>query len=144
MTPTEIRAACTALSATDAAFAALVAARSDVDVADSLNASLKRTKVVPTLGGIGLVLRTLGPTEGAATLDALQAASASNSAIKWAMTLIDRGDLDFGDPTTQAQIDALGAAGVITADAATKLRAAATAADDLTVGQVSDALNGAA
>lgn len=69
--------------------------------------SAGRTKVVPTLGGIGLVMEALGPVDGAALLDGLEAQAVSIPALKWAFTLINRGDLDFGSASTRAMITML-------------------------------------
>ncbi len=66
--------------------------------------SVARTKIVPTLGGIGAVMEALGPVDGAALLDGLEAQSASVPALKWAFTLINRGELDFGSDATRAMI----------------------------------------
>ena len=81
---------------------ALVASRDDGAIAAAL--SVGRIKVVQKLGGIGLVLETLGPVDGAALLDGLEAMAASNSALKWAWVLINRGELDFGSPATRGMI----------------------------------------
>lgn len=76
------------------------------DIANAINA-MNLVKVVPTLGGTGLIMKALGPVEGAELLDELQAASQNTPALKWAFTLINRGDLDFGDSGTRAMIDSL-------------------------------------
>ncbi len=141
MTNSELRSLIAQRAAADATFAALVAARDDAGVAAALSAG--RTKVASTLGGIGTVLRALGPTDGATTLDALDAASAGNSSIKWAMVMVKAGTLDFGDPIVQAQLDALASAGVITAAAAAGLKAVAVVPDPITWAQVNAALGGA-
>jgi len=85
--------------------ATLVASHDYQVIADVL--SINRKKVVTRLGGIGLVLETLGPTEGAALLDALELQASSVPALKWAWILVNRGELDFGSPATRAMIDAL-------------------------------------
>lgn len=60
---------------------------------------------------------------GPAILDALDAASASVSAVKWAMKfLIQESGLDVGHSATQAMLDQLQTAGVLTADQATALK----------------------
>lgn len=66
-----------------------------------------RTRVQPKLGGIGLVLETLGAEAGAALLDALQAQTSTVPALKWAWYLIERGELDFGSAATRTMIDEL-------------------------------------
>lgn len=113
--------------------AELIDSRDHDAIAAAVNVG--RTKVVQTLGGIGTVLETLGPVSGAELLDNLEAMSATNSAVKWAFVLINRGELDFGSPATRQMIDLLipGAAG----DA---LKAVAEAPDPVTAQQVSDAL----
>ena len=84
---------------------ALVASRDYTAIAAALNVG--RTKVEPKLGGIGLVLETLGPVDGAVLLDALEAQAATVPALKWAFTLISRGELDFGSNATRAMIASL-------------------------------------
>lgn len=66
-----------------------------------------RTRVASTLGGVGLVMEALGPDVGAQVLDGLDALKATNSAVKWAWVLINRGELDFGSSATRAMITAL-------------------------------------
>lgn len=76
--------------------------------------SVGRVKAVTKQGGIGTVLEVLGPQDGAALLDSLEALAATNSAVKWAFVLINRGELDFGSAATRAMIDQLipGSAGI--------------------------------
>lgn len=88
-----------------------------------------RTRIVSRLGGIGLVLETLGPAEGAALLDTLQALSASVSALKWALMLVSRGELDFGSSATRAMLDQLATLGAITPSNAAQLKAVAVVPD---------------
>jgi len=85
--------------------AELLATHDTQAIADAL--SVGRKKVVTKLGGIGLVMETLGPTDGAALLDQLETMSATVPAVKWAFVLINRGELDFGSPATRAMIDQL-------------------------------------
>ena len=120
---------------------ALVTSRDDVAIAAAL--SVGRIKVVQKLGGIGLVLETLGPTDGAALLDSLQALTASVPALKWAWYLIERGELDFGSPATRGMIDQLVAGGAMPAPVGVALKAVAEVADPVGTGEVSDFLNGA-
>ena len=114
----------------------LIAARDHDAIAALVSAG--RVRIGQRLGGIGLILETLGPTDGAALLDQLEATAASNSAVKWAMVLVNRGELDFGNAATRAMIDLLvpGA----TADA---LKAVAQFADPVTPAQCAAALDGA-
>jgi hypothetical protein len=52
--------------------------------------------------------------DGAALLDALQAAAANVSAVKWMMTFLQQDSgMDAGHPKTQANIDELVAAGML-------------------------------
>lgn len=83
----------------------LIAGRDHVAIAAAVSAG--RVKVVGHLGGIGTVLATLGPTEGAELLDGLEAMAATVPSVKWAFVLINRGELDFGDPATRAMINQL-------------------------------------
>ncbi len=92
----EIKAACTP---------ELIASGNHEEIAALV--SVGRTKIVHTLGGIGAVMEALGPIDGAALLDGLEAQAASIPALKWAFTLINRGDLDFGSASTRAMITML-------------------------------------
>ena len=114
--------------------AQLLASRDHDAIAATVNVG--RTKVQTTLGGIGTVLETLGPIDGAALLDSLEAMAATNSAVKWAFVLINRGELDFGSAATRAMIDMLvpGAAG----DA---LKAVAEKPDPLSASRIANILN---
>lgn len=69
------------------------------------------------------LLAELNPTTAAAILDKLEAASAGNAVIKWAMKFLtaDPG-LDIGHPNTLAMLDQLVAANVITAADAAALK----------------------
>ena len=75
--------------------------------------SVGRTKTVEKLIGYGTVLETLGAENGAAFLDSLTAVAVSSSPVKWALKLLDRGELNIGAPATQTQLDALATAGVM-------------------------------
>lgn len=66
-----------------------------------------RTQTVSTLVGVGLVMDCLGPTGGAAVLDALDGLRAVSSPVKWAWLLLERGELDVGLQSVRSQIDAL-------------------------------------
>lgn len=114
----------------------LLASRDHDAIAAVVNAG--RVKVVPTLGGIGTVLETLGPISGAELLDNLEAMAAANSAVKWAFVLINRGELDFGSSATRQMIDLLipGAAGEA-------LKAVADQPDHLTPARIANILDGA-
>lgn len=67
----------------------------------------------PTEIGIGTVLDVLGPTAGAALLDALSASA--DPVMKWGMKIIESSRLDLSKPTARGQLDALVAAGALTA-----------------------------
>ena len=105
------------------------------EIAAQINA-MGLTKVVPTLGGIGTIMRALGPEGGGAFLDQLEGLSATNSAVKWSMTLITAGTLDFGDTLTRLMIDQL----VTDPAAAAALKAVAEVPDTTTYIEVGAAL----
>lgn len=111
----------------------LIASRDYDAIAAAVSAG--RTKVVQRLGGIGLVLETLGPTDGAALLDALESQAATVPALKWAFVLINRGELDFGSPATRAMIDLM-----VPGPAGDDLKAIAEVPDPVTASQVNQAL----
>jgi hypothetical protein len=113
----------------------LIASRDHQAIADAVNVG--RTKIVSRLGGVGLVLETLGPVDGAALLDQLEALAATNSAVKWAFVLINRGELDFGSPATRAMIDAL-----VAEPARSLLKAVAVQDDPVSPSRVANALDG--
>lgn len=92
----EIQAKCDATTLASHDYASIAAA-----------VNVGRTKVQTKLGGIGLVLETLGPIDGAALLDNLEAQSVSIPALKWAWVLINRGELDFGSAATRGMISQL-------------------------------------
>lgn len=106
-----------------AAIAADPALRALVPDTDQLAAALSagRTEVVQRLGGVGIVLETLGPLNGAALLDTLEQLAGQIPAVKWAWVLINRGDLDFGSPATRAQLVALRDQGAISPDSCVAL-----------------------
>lgn len=139
MTPAELLSLIDARAATDAEFAAHVAARRDAQIAEAL--SVGRARPVETFGGYGYVMETLGPSGGAALLDALESLSASSSPIKWAFRLLERGGLDFGSAAVRGQLDALALAGVMPQAAADALKAGAEVAAPIALDDVSNALN---
>ena len=94
------------LIAADASLQALQAVGEYGAIAQSLNA-LGLTRVQSLNGGIGTIMKAIGPTAGGAFLDQLEGLAATNSAVKWALVLINRGDLDFGNEGTRAMIDQL-------------------------------------
>ena len=72
------------------------------------------------------VLAELGAA-GAAALDKLEAAAASNSVVKWAVRFLDGQGLDIGHPMSQSMLDQLAQAGVLTQTEADALKALALA-----------------
>ena len=138
MSATAILAMIDARAAIDPEFAALVQARNDAAIAAAL--SVGRTRTVETFGGYGYVMERLGPTGGAALLDALESMAASSPPIKWAFRLLERGALDFGSAATRAQLDALVAAGALPAPAAAALKAGAVVPDPISHAEVAAAL----
>ena len=113
----------------------LLASRDHDAIASVVNVG--RVKVVPTLGGIGTVLETLGPVGGAELLDSLEAMAKTNSAVKWAFVLINRGELDFGSSATRAMIDML-----IPGPAGAALKAVAEKPDPLSPARIANILDG--
>lgn len=113
----------------------LITSRDHQAIADAVNAG--RTKIVQKLGGIGLVMETLGPTDGAALLDQLDALAATNSAVKWAFVLINRGELDFGSSATRAMIELL-----VSSPAKELLLGVAVVDDHVSAARVATALDG--
>lgn len=103
-------------------------------IADQVNALNLRVPV-PTLGGIGYVLRVLGPNEGAELLDSLDNLGSMVGPVRWAMKLIERGELDFGDAATRGMIDQ-----ICPPLAAAALKAAAEAPLTVTAMQVAEAM----
>lgn len=120
---------------------ALAQARDDAALAASL--SIGRTRCVPTLIGMGQVMEALGPTAGAAVLDALNTAKNDYRPLYWAWGLLEKGLLDVGSPATQAQINALAGAGLMTPAQATTLIGLSSQSDPVQIAAVSDILNGA-
>jgi hypothetical protein len=104
--------------------------------------SIGRTKLIERNIGYGTVLETLGAENGAAFLDALTALAATNSPVKWALKLLDRGELNIGSAATQAQMDALVTASVIPQAVADSLKALAIVPDVVTPQNVQAALEG--
>lgn len=120
---------------------ALLASHDYQAIADAFNVG--RTKVTTRLGGIGTVLEVLGPTDGAALLDSLQAMTATVPALKWAWFLIERGELDFGSAATRGMIDQLVAGGAIPALAGAALKGVAESSDPVTAEQIEVAMKDA-
>jgi len=102
--------------------------------------SVGRTKVIDYSIGYGTVLEVLGAEAGSAFLDGLTALAATSSSVKWALKLLDRGELNIGSPATQAQLDALAAGSVMPQAVADALKGLAMGPDIVTAEQVADAM----
>lgn len=95
----------------------------DQALADLLNAP-SGTRLIERYLNAVLLMGELGATTGAAILDKLETAAASNSVLKWTFVALNsEKGLDFGHPETQAYIDALAEANVLTAQEASALKA---------------------
>ena len=99
-----------------------------------------RTKIIPRFIGIGTIMDTLGPVNGAALLDAMDALKATNNVIKWAWVLLESGTLDMGSQATRAELDGLVTANTIPQAAADALKALAVVPDPVTWQQVAAAI----
>lgn len=108
--------------------AELRAAHDTHAIADALNAA-GRTKLVSRQVSARTVLAELpisGAVTGAGVLDKLEAAGASIPAVKWAVRFLQlETGLDVGHPNTQAMLDTLAGASVLTAPEANALKALA-------------------
>lgn len=104
--------------------------------------SVGRTKTVDKFIGYGTVLEALGAEGGAAFLDGLTALATTSSPVKWALKLLDSGELNIGAATTQTQLDALATAGVIPQAVADVLKGLAIVPDAISPQAVQTALEG--
>lgn len=104
--------------------------------------SVGRTKVIDYSIGYGTVLEVLGAEAGSAFLDGLTALAATSSPVKWALKLLDRGELNIGAAATRGQLDALAAGGVMPQAVADALKGLAVSPDEITATQVQTALEG--
>jgi lysozyme family protein len=102
--------------------------------------SVGRVKTVDKPIGYGTVLEALGADAGAAFLDGLTALAATSSPVKWALKLLDRGELNIGASATQSQLDALATAGAIPQAVVTALKGLAIVPDAVSPQQVADAM----
>lgn len=107
--------------------AALRAAQDTQAISDAI--SVGRVRLTPTPIGFGRILDALGPVDGAAVLDTLEAVKATNSALKWAWYLLERGELDVSLDSVRGQIDALAASGAMTAVQADAIKSLAEQPD---------------
>lgn len=104
--------------------------------------SVGRTKVIDYSIGYGTVLEVLGADNGAKFLDQLTALAETSSPVKWALKLLDRGELNIGAAATRGQLDALAAGGVMPQAVADALKGLAVSPDEITASQVQQALEG--
>ena len=126
---------------------ALADAGNDSGVAARMVAILPLVTVTTFLDEAA-VIRVLGATEGDTTLASIEAASvqAANPYASLLTRIVrilrvgSTGGIDFGDPQTQGMLDTLQGAGVLTADAVTKIKAACHAPQTVAVDQVSRCL----
>lgn len=154
MTPAEILAAIDARAASNAEFAALVAARNDAGIAAALSEGRTRphTRMITERG----VISILGPIEGEALLQGLEQFAAATLPVEHPLAAHHAGirriigwlrppseGVDIGDPLTAQLLQTLAAIGTpgITSGRVAVLLAAAREPDPIDVGAVSAALN---
>lgn len=95
----------------------------DQAVADILNEPTGTRHVERNVNARTL-LSVLGAVQGAAVLDALEAAAAVSSPVKWALKfLVSPEGINLGDPQTLGMLDALQGQNVLTAEQVTALKA---------------------
>lgn len=131
MTSDEIRAAIAA----DAELRALVP--NTAALAERLSAG--RVRLETRMVNVGTVLDTLGPSEGAAVLDALDGLRDTISAVRWAFILLERNELDVSLDSVRGQIDALTGV-VFSPAAATALKKLAERPDPVSEFEVRSAI----
>lgn len=135
MTPQEIRAA---IDADPALVAISTGEGTDyARIADTLTST--HNTVVSTIGSYALVLASVD--NGGELLDKLQAASASDANLRWAMKALMEGRFDFGLARVRAGWDGLVTAGVITDAEAAGLKAISEVPDLVTIPQVAEAMS---
>lgn len=115
-----------------------LALRDCAAIANILSAGRKRVGNFSI--GYGTVLEALGADAGAAFLDGLTALAATSSPVKWALKLLDLGELNIGSTATRTQLDALVTAGQVPQDVADKLKALALVDDLVSAEQVAYAM----
>lgn len=98
--------------------------------------SVGRTKLIERNVGYGTVLEALGADDGAKFLDQLTALADTSSPVKWALKLLDRGELNIGAAATQSQLDALVTAGVMPQAVADALKGLAIVDDPYSIQDV--------
>jgi len=89
-------------------------------IAEAYNTVVGRA-VGPRVVNARTVLAELGMA-GAVALDKLEAAGASNAAVKWAVRFLTGDGLDVGHPVSQAMLDQLAAGGALTTAEAASLK----------------------
>lgn len=119
---------------------AVIDIRNDVAIAEIL--SVGRTKIQPRPVGIGTILAVMAPG-GGDFLNTLETLGATDSNIKWALKLIEKGEFDAGIEATRSQLSAYAQAIPELADGINTLLALAEVPDPIHYNSVSDALNGA-
>ena len=90
-----------------------------VEILNAYNRSIVKTQYMTARS----ILAALD--DGAAILDKIQGASASNSTVKWAMQFMLSDGIDVGHPRTRALLDQLAATGVILQAEADEVKALA-------------------
>lgn len=75
--------------------------------------------------GPGLIMETIGASEGASLLDSLQQLAQISSPVKWALKLIEKDGIDVSSTTFREQLDNLVVAGKISQQNAAKIKALA-------------------
>lgn len=157
MTPAELLSLIDARAASNAEFAALVKSRNDSGVAAALSEG--RTRPRPRLITERGVISILGPIEGEALLQGLEQFAAATLPAEHPLTAHHAGirriigwlrppseGVDIGDPLTAQLLQTLAAIGTpgITSGRVAVLLAAAREDDQISVSDVSAALNGRA
>ncbi len=100
-----------------------------------------RTKIVSTPIGIGTILAVMAPS-GGDFLNALEAMSAADANVKWALKLIEQSNFDIGHPVTRAQLEAFAVAQPALSGAISALLSVAIFPDPVTSQDVTKALEG--
>lgn len=134
----EIRNVCTAEQ---------ISARDDGAITALVNAA-RPPKIIPTEIGIGTILAVMAPNgglflDGLETMAVAAAGTAAGANVKWTLKLIEASTFDVGHPVTRAQLKVFATDNPAMADGITALLAVAEQPDPVSIGAVSDALNGA-
>ena len=90
-----------------------------------------RTRLEATPIGFGSVLIVLGAEAGPAFLDALSALRSENPTLKWAWTLLERGELDVSTNLVREQLDLFVLSSMLTTEQAAALKALAERPDPI-------------